>query len=268
MGEPSESESDGLTRRAAFFGDDEEAHGASPPEVVTSQPHDDDKSSSTRRMSPHAAESPSRPVPQQEQNGDVRELVPGQIDSPRRDSPRLHAEEEPDSVDAHAPPSSHDAAVPNITHDSSEGSREATTAPNFPGYKSKSAIHHLSIDVSAEENSDNLHATDHPRTCLSRRSARINVNEILKGLPLCTVLNFNRLVMRLQARVRGAICRKERRMTRNFGKTGLLQRQHASMPHDLALAPAAASHACARTPKRLSGRACAAGIGHTRKTLR
>jgi hypothetical protein len=105
-------------------------------------------------------------------------------------------------------------------------------------------MHNLSIDVSAEEDSDNLHAA---YMLISTPTSL----EILKGLPLCTVLNFNRLVMRLQARVRGAICRKERRMKRNFGKTGqrLVTTLISCIPHDFALVPAAASHARLLAPE-------------------
>lgn len=81
-------------------------------------------------------------------------------------------------------------------------------------------LDNLSIDVTLGIDDHKEATLDAGRTCCSRRSARVHVEELLKGLPLCTVLNFNRLVMRLQARVRGAICRKNRRLKRNFGKTG------------------------------------------------
>lgn len=222
-----------VTRREAFFGDDDEVGESQPTQRVEIEANDEQPKGETglraegtlsdddtgtkpkggansdgHSVNPNESLPPLISPKARQMNEDTAPLedgslhIPGQAISPVRDGPALPQDEQGGS---------HGDDEPRISY---------TAESSAPKYKTKTRSLNLSIDVS-EGGDDNKGASlALGGTCLSRRSARMHVDEILKGLPLCTVLNFNRLVMRLQARVRGSICRKDRRLKRNFGKTG------------------------------------------------
>lgn len=220
-----------VTRREAFFGDDDEVSESKPAQRVEVEANDEQPKGETGLTAETLSDDDTGTKPKSGANSDGHSVSPNECLPPMISSEARQMNEDTAPLEdgsGHIPgqpisPERDGPALQGGSHGDNEPGISKTpesSVPKAPGYKSKTRSLNLSIDVS-EGGDDNKGASlALGGSCLSRRSARVHVEDILKGLPLCTVLNFNRLVMRLQARVRGSICRKDRRLKRNFGKTG------------------------------------------------